>query len=396
MRIAMLDPSAFTIPYDAHLCRALAQAGSVVEFYTRPARKLDYFPKSVYDSTIVGEQSYDTVEHFYRVSEQFFLVAKFPLLKMGIKGVEHALNMVSLIQKLRRFRPDAIHMQWLVIPGLDRHFVRRLRKLAPVILTVHDIKACLSPSNRLQTAGWTSALAEFDGLIVHTKIGKQSLVSEGIKDSKISIVPHGVFDMSLNNKHAEGRSSHSETWNLLAFGAIKPYKGLDVLIRALAELPKLVRSKVRLIIAGNPCVSARQLRSLAVECGVDDCIEWILRFIKDDEVPELFHRSDVVVFPYKSIDASGVLMTALPYGKTIVASRLGLFNEIFQDGETAMLVEPDNPFELAAALATIYENPVWARKMGHRSAELAKDVCSWDRIAKQTIAVYRRVTKECM
>jgi glycosyltransferase involved in cell wall biosynthesis len=131
------------------------------------------------------------------------------------------------------------------------------------------------------------------------------------------------------------------------------------------------------------------LRSLAARCGVEKSIEWQLRFIPDKEVPGLLARSRVVVFPYREIDASGALMSVLPYGKAIVASRLGLFAELLRHGETALLVEPNSPAALASALAAVVENRTMAVEMGRRARTLAAEVCSWDRIAGLTLQAYR-------
>lgn len=389
MRIVMLDPSAFTIPYDVHLCRALSDAGAEVAFLTRPIRDVDYFSRSLRDGTDDAKAEYQTVEHFYRISERSPMMSTCPPLKMGLKGIEHVLNMATLCRLLRRFRPDIIHFQWMVVPGLDRFFVRRLRDYAPVVLTVHDTNAFVAPSSRLQKAGWHAALSGFDRLIVHTRIGKRALMAMEVDERRVSVIPHGVFSYCTQRCGPSIESPKSETCVLLAFGSIKPYKGTDVLIRALAELPETTRSKVRLIIAGNPSVSEKELRALAVESGVDDHIEWILKFIPDEEIPALFQRCHAVVFPYRQIGASGALMTALPYGKAIVASRLGLFDELLRHGRTAMLVEPGNPRALAAALDTIAHDLTKAREMGLRAAQLAKDVCSWDRIAHLTLTAYR-------
>jgi len=387
-RVAMIDPSAFTIPYDVHLCRALKDAGAKVTFYTRPTRENDYFVQSVHENWAVAGSVCQTVEHFYRVSERLPGRAGGLPWKAGLKGMEHVWNMNTLRRLLKRLQPNVVHFQWLVIPGVDRHFVRRLRAQAPVILTVHDTNAFLSPTSKLQKLGWRTALQGFDRLIVHTQVGMRSLIDLGIDEVKVSVIPHGVFDSSGHHKEADATARNPDLCTLLAFGSIKHYKGLDILIRALAQLPTTARSKTRLIVAGNPGASENILRALAEESGVASHIEWILKYIPDDQIPALFNRCDAVVFPYREIDASGALMTALPYGKAVVASRLGLFDELLQHEETALLVEPDNPSALAMALTEIADYPARTTALGERSAKLAKEVCGWERIAKLTLEVY--------
>ena len=388
LRVAMLDPSAFTIPYDDHLCRSLGAAGSRVTLFTRPARRWDDGSRRP-SATNDARPLFDIVEHFYRLTERLPVASSLSLLRNGLKAAEHAWNMAALDRVLRRIKPDIVHFQWTVVPAIDIHCLRRMRTTAPCILTVHDTSAVLAPTSRLQKAGWRAILRTFDRLIVHTRAGEQALMAKGIRQSKISVIPHGVFGAGVTPVQDDAKEAGAGACVVLAFGSIKPYKGIDVLIRALAELPSTVRGNLRLIIAGAPGGQENELRSLAARCGVEKSIEWQLRFIPDKEVPGLLARSRVVVFPYREIDASGALMSVLPYGKAIVASRLGLFAELLRHGETALLVEPNSPAALASALAAVVENRTMAVEMGRRARTLAAEVCSWDRIAGLTLQAYR-------
>ncbi len=382
----MLDPSAFTIPYDNYLCRGLVDAGCEVTFVTRPVREVDYFRRRGEEGSH-GANTYDTCEHFYRLTERLPLLSAVPPLKKGLKAMEHTWNMATLCRALRRLQPDVIHFQWTVVPAIDRHFLKKLRAIAPCILTVHDTNAFLAPSSRLQKAGWLAILRAFDRLIVHTQTGKQALVAKGIGEGRIAVIPHGVFDRAVTDP-VNATSAPSDRCVFLAFGSIKPYKGIDILIRALAQLPDELRRRVQIVIAGNPGGLENDLRSLAREMGVADSIEWQLGFVPDEDIPGLFARSHAAVFPYREIDASGALMTALPYGKAIIASRLGLFSELLKDGVTAHLVEPENPASLAAAIADVVNDPIAAQQMGQSAAALAWDVLSWNNIARLTLEAY--------
>lgn len=388
-RVAVLDPSAFTIPYDRHLCNGLVDADCEVTLFTRSVRKENQCNPTSTDSHGRELSSYNVCEFFYRLSERLPNAMTQPFLRKSIKTIEHIWNMAGLCKTLKRYRPNVIHFQWSVVPAIDGFFLNRLQQIAPCVLTVHDTNAFLAPSSVLQKIGWLPLLHKFDHLIVHTKKGKQALRAKGIDDNRISIVPHGVFDVTMgNNLQVKKKQSEFNPYVLLAFGTIKPYKGTDILIRALAALAPEVRQQIRLVIAGSPGDFGENLKALAGQLGVNDSIEWIFRFIPDEEVPSLFNRSDAVVFPYREIDASGALMTALPYGKPIVASRLGLFAELLNDGETAYLVESEDIMALAAAISKVVHKPKVAEKVGRRAAALAKDVLSWNSIARLTLTTY--------
>ena len=134
-----------------------------------------------------------------------------------------------------------------------------------------------------------------------------------------------------------------------------------------------------------------ELRGLATELGIQDLVEWHLRFVSDDEVPSFIESSQLVAFPYRRIDASGVLMLVLPFGKPIVATRVGCFEELLTDEEHALLVPPEDHRALARALERVVTRQEEARAMGLRARHLALDAMSWDRIAERTEALYREM-----
>ncbi len=130
------------------------------------------------------------------------------------------------------------------------------------------------------------------------------------------------------------------------------------------------------------------LRQLADELGVGRQVIWDLRFIEDAEIPVLFEQADVVVFPYKGIDQSGALMTAVHYGTPIVATRVGGFREILQDGTHAYLASPEDPIEFAHAMEKVLCDPDVASRMRKAVQSLAEETPTWDEIGQQTMKVY--------
>ena len=135
---------------------------------------------------------------------------------------------------------------------------------------------------------------------------------------------------------------------LLFFGLIRGYKGLDVLIRA---LPAIVAGApgTRLVVAGHPFEPVEPLQALASELGVADAVDWRLGYVPDADVPALFASSTVVVCPYRELDSSGVLATALGHGRPAVVSDVGSLGTIVREFEAGRVVAPEDPDALAAA-----------------------------------------------
>lgn len=382
MKIAMVDPSLFTLPYDHHLCRALHRRGNGVVLFTRALRpeepRLDF--------------EYWKTDGFYPLSERLRGRSMPPQVWLAMKGAEHLGGMASLLAVLARLRPDAIHFQWLPVPVVDGVFLKVLRQLAPIVLTVHDSRGLLNPTSGLQLAGWFKILAGLDRLVVHLEASKTELVSAGLDPAKIVVVPHGVLSYDEGGGEAEAPEPPADParpTRVLAFGAIKPYKALDLLIEALPLMPEAARERTRLVVVGEPHVPVDELKELARTRGVDHLVEWDLRYVPDEEVPSIIRASDVVAFPYRRIDASGVLMLTLPFAKPIVATRVGCFQELLKDGETARLVPPEDPAALAAALADVVDDPEGGKTLGRNARDLALGALSWEAIAETTEALYR-------
>jgi glycosyltransferase involved in cell wall biosynthesis len=373
MKVAVVDPSLFTIPYDAALVAALRAAGAEVLFFGRRERPGETVPAAL-----------RLRRHFYRGAERLRPALPAAAFRLA-KGAEHALDMLRLRALLAAARPDAIHFQWAPLPVVDRRLMGLFRRIAPTILTVHDTTPFNgSPNSSLQQMGALAVFEAFDRLVVHTEQGRQALLRRGIAEEKLSVVPHGVLALGEAAAKAPGAER-----TVLLFGKIKAYKGTDLLIEAFARLPETVRRTTRLRIVGEPFIDLAPLKARAAALGVADRILWDPRYVSDAEIGAILAEADLLAFPYREIDASGVLMAAFPYGKPIVATSIGAFRELLRDGEHGRLVPPEDPAALAAALADVLADPARAARMGARVRALADGIPGWDEIARRTLALYR-------
>jgi len=377
----MIDPSAFTPPYDHHLCEGLSQVGHDVTLFTTNFEYVGW----------EGETTYRKSNLFYNNTNRIYSKENRSWHRKLIKGCEHIYNMYSFLTRMRELNPDVIHFQWLPLPILDSGFVKILNNLATTIYTVHDTTPYhgATPS-RLQIWGVRSAPRLFDRVIVHTDDGKDTLVDRGITQSKISVIPHGPIRYPESTQHNGGKhdSRADNKQTILFFGAIKKYKGVDVLLRSFANLSTELQSQTKLKIAGSSSMEVESLYSLAAKLGIKEHIEWDIRYIPDEEVPILFESADMVVFPYRNADQSGALMTALPYGKPIIASDVGGFSKILTDGTHGYLVEPEDPESLSTALESLLSDKSKQAQMSDAVLNLSENVYSWEKIAEQTVKVY--------
>jgi glycosyltransferase involved in cell wall biosynthesis len=123
----------------------------------------------------------------------------------------------------------------------------------------------------------------------------------------------------------------------LFFGHIRPFKGLDIALDAWKRL----KTDATLLVAGEPWFGFKATGKANVRFDA--------RFIPDDEVAAYFAAADVVIAPYRAEAQSGVAMTAFHFGRPVIAARVGGLPDII-DGENGILVPPEDPAALAAAV----------------------------------------------
>jgi glycosyltransferase involved in cell wall biosynthesis len=381
----VVDASCFSLPYDYSLCDALGHQGCRV-----------FLARSEF---LAGEWSraastFEAWNHFYRLSHGKKRTGVFAPLWRGIKAAEHLGDMRKFLARMRELRPDVIHFQWLPVPLLDGVYLRELSTVAPLVLTVHNAKPHGSLVQRLfQGFRRTSILGHFEAIIAHSQFTKQQIVEKNWAPSeRIHVIPHGVLDYYLSldgSNRGEQVSSSSQT--VMFFGNIEAYKGLDVLVRAFAMLPADLLGRTQLLVAGTPNTDIAWLQKLARDLGIDGRIVWKLGYIREEEVPQLFRSATIVALPYRAIDQSGVLMTALAFGKAIVASRTGGFPEVIKDGVHGVLVTPGDVPELAGALQNLLTNPARRQAMEQATTNLVRTELSWATSARKTIGLYEAV-----
>ncbi|MBV9654970.1 MAG: glycosyltransferase family 4 protein [Acetobacteraceae bacterium] len=374
MRIALIDPSLFTLPYDAALAAGLDARGHQVVLYGRTPDPGETPPPGL-----------QLVPGFYRVAERRPVRALPRTLRLGVKGADHLASMLWLRRAVRAWRPDVLHFQWLPLPVIDRRFLPGLRRLAPLVLTVHDTDPFNGdPSAALQGIGATGAFGAFDRLIVHTASGRERLIAGGADPARVTVMPHGPLGTPVP---APAPDAMDGDVTFLLFGKIKPYKGADLLIEAFARVAEPLRRRARLRIVGKPYMDIQPLRTLAAAHGVDPGLE--PRFVADPEIPALFGPGTVAVFPYREIEASGVLTLALSHGRPVIASRIGGFAETLTDGVHGALIATGDAPALAAAMTRLLTDRAWTAACARNAAALAAAVPDWPTIADSTVALYK-------
>lgn len=358
MKVQLVDPSAFTPPYDRSLAAALAHAGADVELVTS---RFLYGP-------VPEPDGYRVNEAFYRRTARRGLHARG---RMALKLAEHVPDMLRYRRHARA--ADVVHFQWLTVQPLDVHL---LPAVHPRVLTAHDILPREPRPGQL--AATRRLVRRMDALVAHSEHGAARLRQElGVESERVRVIPHGAFDYLTrqpDERPLPPELAAVEGPVVLFFGLLRPYKGIDVLLEAWREV-----SGAELWVVGMPRMDIAELRARA-PAGV----RFVPRFVTDPELPAYFRRADLVALPYREIDQSGVLYTALAFGNAIVASDVGGFGEV----DALRLVPPGEPGALAAAIRDLLEQPEERARLGAAARAAAGGRYSWDTAAERTLALY--------
>jgi glycosyltransferase involved in cell wall biosynthesis len=360
VRVHVVDPSAYTPPYDHALCAALARAGAEVELITS---RFPYGP-------VPREEGYAVRESFYRHAPG----GAGSRLRRLAKLVEHVPDMLRYRRAARD--ADVVHFQWLSVQPLD---VRLLPGGSPLVLTAHDV---LPREPRLgQRDAQRRLLERMDAVIVHSHHGRERLVVDlGIDPQRVHVVAHGAFDYLTRQEREEPLPpalAEVEGPVVLCFGLLRPYKGIDLLVEAWRGI-----GGAELWVVGLPKMPLASLRAAA-----PPGVRFVPRFVGDPEIPALFRRADLVVLPYREIDQSGVLFTALAFGRPLLLTAVGGFPEVAETG-AAELVTPGDRAALHIALQRLISDPARRERLGAAARAAAAGPYSWDRAAARTLEVY--------
>ena len=367
MRVHLVDPSAYTPPYDHALCMALAAAGAHVELHT----------SRFSHGSLPPPAGYIRREDFYRAGSRL----ADPAIRRAVKLAEHVPDML----RYRRTCASAevVHFQWLAVQQLDRlllpgrHGPTGARR--PLLLTAHD----LLPREPLpgQLAGQRRLYDRFDAVIVHSEHGRRRLVGElSVDPSRVHVIPHGAFVHLAGDLDAPAPPAPMRTDKpvVLCFGLMRPYKGIDLLIDAWRGI-----DDAELWLVGMPRMDISALRSRA-PAGV----RFVPRFVADEELPAYFRRADLVVLPYREIDQSGVLATALAFARPLLLSDVGGFPELARTG-AARTFPAGDAVALHDALVSLLADPAARAAMTDAARTAAGGVYSWEQIGRSTLALYR-------
>jgi glycosyltransferase involved in cell wall biosynthesis len=199
-------------------------------------------------------------------------------------------------------------------------------------------------------------LKKIDHFIVMSRMGEKDL-HRFIENASYSYSPHPIYNIfgpAFDKAEARKKLDISAQKVILFFGIIRPYKGLDILLKSIPILVEKL-SDFKVLVVGESYEPFDKYQKLIDNLNIVEYLSLKLEFLTNSDIALYFSAADVVALPYKSATQSGIAQIAYHYDKPVVTSNVGGLPEIVEDGKVGFVVKPE-PEALASRLAQVFED----------------------------------------
>lgn len=323
-------------------------------------------------------------EHFDSIDKDIIL-NPFPIPKR-LYNYKIIISIYTIYKYIVKFKPDVIHIQ-----GGNEPFFLFFKFFCkyPLVTTFHDIKRHTGEERLIPEIIMFFVRKFSNRIIVHSETLKKLMINEyNTPKNKIFVTQFGEHEVAPFKKY-EIRGLKEEDNQILFFGRIWKYKGLEYLIKAEPIITKEVPN-TKIIIAGTG-EDFKRYKNIMI--NKDNFIVYNYR-IPYNEGAELFQKSSVVVLPYIEASQSGVILTAYGFKKPVVATNVGAIPEAVDDGVTGLIVPPRDPEALAEAIIKLLKNEKLRKQMGENAYKKLKNDFSWTPVVEKTIEVYKEAIRD--
>ena len=292
------------------------------------------------------------------------------------------LSYIRTLRQIRKWKPDLLivryWMSWFA-PSLG-YITRHLKKVCKTISILDNV---IPHEPRFFDGPFTGYfLKGSDGYVTLCEAVAEDLLAIR-PDARYKVIPHPLyshFGEKKDRKEAEEKHGleHGKR-NILFFGLIRDYKGLDILIEAFSALD----DSYRLIIAGEPYGSFDKYEALIEKAGRER-IHTFLHYIKDSEVSDYFSVADVSVLPYRSATQSGISSVSYHFEVPMIVTDVGGLKETIGDSGTGIVASEISSDAVRNEILRYFANP----EIGEnciRNIRTAKDELSWTKFCKELI-----------
>lgn len=300
-------------------------------------------------------------------------------IKVSLKRKDFLHTLIKIWLVLQKENPDIVH---ITSPHWYYFFLHFILNKKPLVITLHDVKPHIGEENILVKYLNKLIISDADRIFVHGIHLKQELIQSGAIGEKISVIPHGDYSFFLN--YPDPKLPEEDV--VLFFGRIVEYKGLNYLLDAMMELPKIPR--IKLIIAGSGDLSPYLLKISQLD---PELVEIHNFFIPDKDVRNFFERAKIIVLPYIEASQTGIIPIAYAFKKPVIATTVGSIPEVVENEKTGILIPPRDSSALRTAIIDLINDEKKRKRISENAYVKMEKELSWEDIAKKTISIYTQL-----
>ncbi len=368
LTLLLLDNDGFS-DYTSYLARGLAKYHKII-FY-------GFSEKSYKATGAIKEKSIN----FCNIAE------KLPEGYSTLKGIARVFSLFfALFDILTKSEYDIVHIQehlpafFFFIPILKIKGKR-------IFWTLHDVKVFnpakgLSGKLRvlfLKLVCQPRVVTKYsDKIIVHAQSLKEQLEANGVSEKKIHVIPHFDYGYLLDFDSVPDAPNlnfekNIPDENILFFGDIAPWKGLEILLDAAKNVRKRFGGEFHVLVAGRSFYEDQDV-SYYEALGTEErqYIQMYNKWITKSEIPILLRKSKFLVLPYTNAfkySSSGVIPLAYTFSKPVIASNVESLTEYVDHGKTGFIFETGNSEQLANYIIELLEDNSKCAEMGKNAYE---------------------------
>jgi glycosyltransferase involved in cell wall biosynthesis len=304
--------------------------------------------------------------------------------------------------EIGKFKPDIIHAHSFSGNISPSFLIAAKRYNIPVVVTPHYLGHYAFPQIRLskiyRISRWLKVwfhlkIAEryINFFICPANIFAEHLKNEvGINSNKVKVVPHFIEWENTTEARDSGNKDFDNK-DILYVGRLSKEKGIEYLIQAMSKI-KEEHPGVYLHIVGEGNME-QSLKDLANKPGIEDKVIFH-SYIPHENLATMYRKSRVFILPSVCMEnAPLTLIEAMSQGTPVVTTNIGGQAELVQDGFNGLLVNPEDPEDLAEKICNILDNPELAREMGERGRKIIEENHTPEKHLKKLIEIYELVIK---
>jgi len=288
------------------------------------------------------------------------------------------------IRRLREWQPEVVVIPWWVpfwAPAWSvlGRAVKRLPGQPRLLFICHNVLP--HEQGRLPwLLPWLTklTLSPGDGFILHAAADEQILV-QLLPGANCRVTPIPTYAALGERETALPVTLPEECPLLLFAGFVRPYKGLDVLLEALPLV--LAKRPLHLLVVGEFWQGSRAYEEQISRLQIQHAVTLLNEYVPDEVLAACMKRADVVVLPYRSATQSAVVQVAFGHGRPVITTNVGGLGEVVTHGQTGLVVPPEDPAALAAAIERFF-----AEEMGPKMVEKIEEEngrFGWEKLVEQ-------------